>query len=258
MKLTSLEITLPNGLPCGDKLIFSSQICLPALQELIVNAFEDERFASKHCKTSQQCFSFPSYSNKLRVIELLDGDYGGVVDFFRRDILRYEDTLERLTITARDIGGSKFDDVTLEEFTHLTELCIPLSAFAKWDTIRLQLPSSALRRLIMTGFHEHRRNIMVSAEKNLFDLLLWKSSGAAVENLEYIYAEFESPWMYGLLPEASFQRLVDQAADTGVDMQLGSIESSENKTAAQTELENLTKYMFTNLAVVGWRRTQSQ
>ncbi|KAL5481058.1 hypothetical protein ACEPAI_9999 [Sanghuangporus weigelae] len=249
VKLTSLEITLPEGLPCGDKLIFSSQLCLPALQEFIVDVFGAEcmfdsspsmkheigwprmphlsRFCIKHCKTTQQCFSFPSHSNKLRVIELLDGDYGDVVDFFRRDILRYKDTLERLTITACDIGGSKFDDVTLEEFIHLTELCIPLSTFAKWDNIGLRLPSSALRRLVITGLHEHRRNIMVSAEKNLFDLLLWKSSGTAVENLEFIYAEFESPWMYGLLPEVSFQRVVDQAADAGVDMQLGRIESSE-------------------------------
>ncbi|KAL5523001.1 hypothetical protein ACEPAF_1268 [Sanghuangporus sanghuang] len=109
------------------------------------------RFCIRHCKTSQQYFSFPPYSNKLRVIEFLDGDYEGVVDFFRRGILRYKDTLERLTIAAHDIGGSKFDDVTLEEFSHLRELCIPLPTFAKWKNIGLRLRSSALRHLIIIG-----------------------------------------------------------------------------------------------------------
>ena len=250
--LTHLDIKLHDGMPCGSRLLFSSSLSLPALKELTIDVSHHDCPLSKGVPTQHwiewprmpqlskicmrdwygshtgSCLSFPLHCDKLRAVEIVDGfNYHITADFWAC-LLPYRRSLESLTITTGMFAVPEYKKIviSLEGFSSLTELHIPLTTFANCEDIRTHLPFDSLRGLVITGDYEFERVIIVRAEQNLFSLLLSKSQGVAMKSLGFIDANFKSPWIEYLgergeeFPGVSFQRVVVQAVIAGVELQL--------------------------------------
>ncbi|KAL5498984.1 hypothetical protein ACEPAH_1502 [Sanghuangporus vaninii] len=236
--LTHLEIDLPRGMPFCTEPILSSGLKFPALRDLIVNV--------GHCKTSPEhvdthdvrehlmqwpqmpalarlciknlhvmdgCFSFPEHSNNIHVIELLGGDYSSVKTFFYRDIWRYAHSLESLVITATDVAADEHLPFKLRHFSGLTEVCVPLLAFARW--YKCKMPCD-IRRFVVSGdpakkFVENDERLLQVVNERLTRFLELAGRGGDYYDLEYVRLIIASQWSLRGNLFADARRAADRA-----------------------------------------------
>ncbi|KAL5523003.1 hypothetical protein ACEPAF_1270 [Sanghuangporus sanghuang] len=259
-KLTSLEVQLPEGMPCVSKLIFSGSMSLPSLRELILDVQHREwnrrtgkehklewpymprltRLCIKNWFVAHRRFNLPMLSDELRIVEFLGGSYLNVDDLFRTELRRYANTLESITVTAADIGDIFYHEVLLDDFISLTEICVPVFTFGV--TTRFRFPGS-LQRFIISGspetaFKEPWRYCMEPFERRLTEFLEEECSAEYLSHLKHVRVMLDSPWMTYLQPIIKFSRAIKAARERGIKLDFGLIRNEErNPREISTEAE---------------------
>ncbi|KAL5522723.1 hypothetical protein ACEPAG_8741 [Sanghuangporus baumii] len=249
-RLTHLEVELPHGMPCNDYLVYSSDLILPALQELVLDVQKGvksppnraqhsmswpqmpqlTRLCIKNWYIAHGCFTFPEHSDKLRVVELLGGNYWNVSSFFDQDLRKISKTLESLTITAIEVGSYHSFHVDLRCLTALTELCIPLVTYQRWDLVWYP---PTLRRFILTGnpekdFKEEDILLLEEVEAKLGDLLQLRLRSCTLPNLKLVRLMVKSIWMWELSPLVKFKAALEAAKKGNVQVAFGFLPGDEN------------------------------
>ncbi|KAL5481043.1 hypothetical protein ACEPAI_9984 [Sanghuangporus weigelae] len=249
-RLTRLEAELLHGMPCNSYLVYSSDLILPALQELVLDVQKGAkslpnrtqhnmswpqmpqltRLCIKNWYVAHGCFMFPAHSDKLRVIELLGGNYWNVYSFFDQDLRKFSKTLESLTITAIEVGSYHSYCVDLRYLTALTELCIPLVTYRRWNSVWYP---PTLRRLILAGspennFKEENIHLLEEVEAKLSDLLQLRLRSCTLPNLKLVRLMVESVWLWGLSPFLKFKIALEAAKKGNVELIFGFLPGDEN------------------------------
>ncbi|KAL5523004.1 hypothetical protein ACEPAF_1271 [Sanghuangporus sanghuang] len=262
IELTRLEIVLPDGVPCDTRLIFSSDLILPALQELTLDvqgtevlpdeahkrvlpwAFLKERMewpcmpqltrlCIKNWHAVHGHFNLPQHSNRIRILELLGGDYSTIEQLFGLVLMDYRHTLECVIITAFRVNDPGFysDRVNLSPYTSIVELCIPLTAIRATRTYSLPC---RLEKLILAGcpeknYEETDEAILQRVEKGLDYALLHKTSYGYLWRLKEIHLMVRSPLLQQPNPAITFGEVKWKARLKGVTFKIGLLRGRESE-----------------------------
>ncbi|KAL5498985.1 hypothetical protein ACEPAH_1503 [Sanghuangporus vaninii] len=262
IELTRLEIVLPDGMPCDTRLIFSSDLILPALQELTLDvqgtevlpdeahksvlpwAFLKERMkwpcmpqltrlCVKNWHAIHGHFNLPQHSKRIRILELLGGDYSTIEQLFGQVLMDYRHTLECVIITAFRVNDPGFysDRINLSPYTSIVELCIPLTAIIATRTYSLPC---RLEKLILAGcpeknYEETDEAILQRVEKGVDYALLHKTSYGYLFRLKEIHLMVQSPLLQQPNPAITFGEVKRKARLKGVTFKIGLLRGRESE-----------------------------
>ncbi|KAL5522735.1 hypothetical protein ACEPAG_8753 [Sanghuangporus baumii] len=242
LELTCLEIVLPDGMPCDTRLIFFVRLnsscsagadlrrtvqgteVLPDEAHKIIRswAFLKERMewprmpqltrlCIKNWRAIHGHFNLPRHSNRIRILELLGGDYSTIEQLFGLVLRDYKHTLDL--------------------YTSIVELYIPLTTIAA--TRKYSFPCG-LEMLILAGcpeknYEETDKAISQKVENNVDYALLHKTSYEYMYRLKEIHLLVRSPILQQPKPAITFGEVKWKARLKGVTFKIGLHRGRESK-----------------------------
>lgn len=263
-KLTRLEVELPDGMPCDSTLLFSPNLVLPALQELIlqmplvmedkvINFFDRRltttttiesarhrmtwpkmpklmRLTIHNWYTKHQCLSIPQDCPKLRTIELFGGDYTAES---RRSwhllTCPFPLSLESITVTARVMANGDINNLMFHQ--SLTELCIPMRSFI--HSVPIGFPDNLQTLVIASSperdFEEFDPALLQKVAARLGGVLELKLVGRTLPELKIVRVVCESVFMWRMGFAINFDKAISLAESAGVILTFGTTEGVKSE-----------------------------